>query len=154
MRVTLKDIAKESGYSISTVSRVLNGSDNISVEVQKHIVKCAEKLNYPFSKSKINIHSNGRKNIALVTDFREGEFYASFFFGYNSAAIDMGINLSLISVTNHNDPLIDVIDDLDKHRYDGIALFIPEMKHSEYLDLKQKLSKANKNIPVVSNALY
>lgn len=150
MKVTLKDIAEKSGYSISTVSRVLNGSGNISTEVQKQIIKIAEDLNYPFVKSKIPIYSNGSLHIALVTDFREGEFYASFFYGFSCAAREMGIQLSLIDVVDHEAHLIKTINDLDEQIIDGICLFMPEMDQDDY---KHLLDQIDSNLPIVSNAM-
>ena len=35
--MTIKDIAKESGYSVSTVSRVLNNRRDVSPEAKKRI---------------------------------------------------------------------------------------------------------------------
>jgi LacI family transcriptional regulator len=45
---TIKDIAEEAGYSISTVSRVLNNDPSLSVpdETREKIYEIAEKLNY------------------------------------------------------------------------------------------------------------
>src|SRR3954467_6864215 len=45
---TIKDIAEEAGYSISTVSRVLNNDQSLSVpdETREKIYEVAEKLNY------------------------------------------------------------------------------------------------------------
>lgn len=150
MKVTLKDIAKESGYSISTVSRVLNGSGKISTDVQKKILKIAEKLNYPFAKSKIPIYSNGTLHIALVTDFQEGEFYSSLFYGFSKAARESNIQLSLIDVTDHEEHLIQTIDDLDEQIIDGIVLFMPQMNHHDYAKL---LEKIDCQLPIVSNAM-
>lgn len=150
MKVTLKDIAEESGCSISTVSRVLNGTGNISSEVQKKVVKVAEKLNYPFSKSKIPIYSNGTLHIALVTDFKEGEFYGSFFYGFSKAAKKADIQLSLIDVDDHENDLSETINNLDHQIIDGVCLFIPEMDQADY----KNLVKATGNkIPIVSNTM-
>ncbi|PJW16316.1 LacI family transcriptional regulator [Geobacillus sp. WSUCF-018B] len=45
---TIRDIAKQAGYSISTVSRVLNNDPDLSVseETREKIYEAAEKLNY------------------------------------------------------------------------------------------------------------
>lgn len=45
---TIKDIAQEAGFSISTVSRVLNNDESLSVpdETREKIYEAAEKLNY------------------------------------------------------------------------------------------------------------
>ena len=37
--VTIKDIARESGYSVSTVSRVLNHRNDVSPDAKKKIEK-------------------------------------------------------------------------------------------------------------------
>ncbi|SMO88626.1 LacI family DNA-binding transcriptional regulator [Gracilimonas mengyeensis] len=150
MKVTLKDIAEKSGYSISTVSRVLSGSGNISTKVQKEITKIAEEVNYPFSKSKVPIYSSGRLHIALITDFREGEFYASFFYGFSIAARETGVKLSLIDVFDHEEDLIETINDFDEQTIDGLCLFMPEMDHEDYNNL---LDKIDQNLPMVSNAM-
>ena len=42
----LKDIAAELGVSISTVSRALNGSSEISSSVTEEVRACAERLGY------------------------------------------------------------------------------------------------------------
>ena len=42
--VTIKDIARESGYSISTVSRVLNHRNDVSPDAKKKIEEVVEKF--------------------------------------------------------------------------------------------------------------
>ena len=66
MRITLKHIADKTGYSISTVS-VLNGTNKISLDVQRRIVQVAEELEYPFNKNQIPMYSNGTKDIVLIS---------------------------------------------------------------------------------------
>lgn len=150
MKVTLKDIAIKTGYSISTISRVLSGSGKISTEVQRKVIKIAEDLKYPFAKSKIPIYSNGTLHIALVTDFGKGEFHGSFFVGFSEAAREVGIQLSLIDVVDHEEHLIQTINDLDEQIIDGICLFMPEMDQEDYIAL---LNKINSDLPIVSNAM-
>ena len=41
--MTIKDIAKEAGYSVGTVSRVLNDSRNVSEKARKRILEVVEK---------------------------------------------------------------------------------------------------------------
>ena len=44
--VTIKDIARESGYSISTVSRVLNHRNDVSPDAKKKIEEVVEKFHF------------------------------------------------------------------------------------------------------------
>jgi LacI family transcriptional regulator len=46
MRVTLKDIAKKVGFSITTVSRALGGYDDVAEETRRLIVQTAEEMGY------------------------------------------------------------------------------------------------------------
>lgn len=149
MKITLKDIAEKSGYSISTVSRVLNGSQIIGLDTQKQILRIAEELNYPFSKSKIPLYSNGTLHIALITDFHEGEFYSCFYHGFSRAARESDIQLSLIDIPDYQE-LRQTIENLDNHHYDGICLFLPELDKDDY---HQILQEYDNDLPIVSNAM-
>ena len=44
--VTIKDIARESGYSISTVSRVLNHRNDVSPDAREKIEEVVAKFNF------------------------------------------------------------------------------------------------------------
>ncbi|AZR74454.1 hypothetical protein BBF96_14290 [Anoxybacter fermentans] len=46
MATTIRDVAKKSGYSITTVSRALNGYDDVSEETREKILQVAKELNY------------------------------------------------------------------------------------------------------------
>ena len=153
MRITLKHIADKTGYSISTVSRVLNGSNKISLDVQRKIVKVAEELEYPFNKNQIPMYSNGAKDIVLITELAHGEFYASAFSGYFNAASKLDVNLSLISANQQNKSLFDIISARIQHQVDGIALFIPTMEYQDYTQLLNQLREAQLSVPMISNGL-
>lgn len=45
-KITIKDVAREAGVSISTVSNALNGVDVLNPETKSHVLKVAERLNY------------------------------------------------------------------------------------------------------------
>ncbi len=55
--VTIKDVSKASGYSISTVSYALAGNKKIPIETQKKIKEIADKLGYV-----PNVYAQGLKN--------------------------------------------------------------------------------------------
>lgn len=45
-KVTIKDVAREAGVSISTVSNALNDVDVLNPETKSHVLKVAKRLNY------------------------------------------------------------------------------------------------------------
>jgi LacI family transcriptional regulator len=44
--ITLRDVSRKSGYSVTTVSRALNGFDDVTEATRKHIEAVARELNY------------------------------------------------------------------------------------------------------------
>ena len=44
--MTIKDIAREAGYSVGTVSRVLNHSENVSEKARKRILEVVDKYHF------------------------------------------------------------------------------------------------------------
>lgn len=73
MAATLKDIAKEVGVSLATVSRVLNKDLSLSVsdDTRKRIFDVAEQLQY--SKNKRRTVSTERKRLAIVQWYSESK---------------------------------------------------------------------------------
>ncbi len=65
-RVSIKDVAREAGVSITTVSRALNGYSDVSEKTKERIIEVVERLNYA---PDINARSLGGKaetTIALL----------------------------------------------------------------------------------------
>ncbi len=151
MKVTLKDIAEDTGYSISTVSRVLNGSDKISTKTRREIYQSAKKLKYPVYRSIEGDTLVDRLNVSLVlTRFHIGEFYASFYNGLNLAAQKHNIQLSMTSSHKAFDETLKTIKELCSQKTDGLILFAPEFGREEYLRIRDELPQ---KYPVVSNGL-
>jgi DNA-binding LacI/PurR family transcriptional regulator len=151
MKVTLKDIAKETGYSISTISRVLSNVGKISSKAREEILQAAQKLNYPTSRIAGYEIRKKHLNIALVTDFHEGEFYASYYYGMDRAAATEKVRLSLLNVPDPRNNIKKFLTDLvaDKY-YDCAIIFISELFGKDYEELLEVIPDS---FPVVSNAL-
>lgn len=147
MKTTLKDIAFETGYSISTVSRVLSGSNKISGKTKNEIIRCAERLHYPFDKRQVIPPNKSELNVALLTDFHEVEFYAAFFYGFSKVTVEENVNLALYNVLNPDRQLDPMLSGLSHEFYDGIVLYAPEMTQKGYKELMHTIPH---DYPIVS----
>ncbi len=150
MKVTLQDIANATGYSISTVSRVLSGSSKISSSARSDIIASAQRLKYPLNRIRASDKDQTQLNVALITDFHEGEFYASYFFGFAQTAPSLNLRLSLISLNNPRTEIKEYIGQVSDQYFDGAILFLPELQRSDYESLIHDLPE---QFPVISNAL-
>jgi DNA-binding LacI/PurR family transcriptional regulator len=149
-KITLEDIARDAGYAVSTVSRVLNGSTKISTETKNKVFESASRLEYPIQK-KVNGHSGTEVlNIGLViSGFHKGEFYSSFYKGFTEAAEQNNIMLSMVCIDRPKIPFLRMINRLSKLN-DGLILFTPEFDRGDYLQLLENLPAS---YPIVSNGV-
>lgn len=66
--MTIKDLARETGYSVGTVSRVLNNQPNVSDKARVHILACAQKMGFELNiNAKTLKQQHGSGILAIVT---------------------------------------------------------------------------------------
>ena len=78
--VTIKDIARESGYSISTVSRVLNHRSDVSPDAKKKIEELEEtvrKFNFVPNNNAKHLKQNNSKAIGVLVKGTSNMLFAS-----------------------------------------------------------------------------
>ena len=75
VRVTLKDIANECGYSVNTVSRALRGDTKLSEQTRKKIQQTAKEKGYIRNNLASSLRSGASHIIAvIVNDIRNQHF--------------------------------------------------------------------------------
>jgi len=148
-KITLKDVALDSGLSISTVSRVLSGSVGINNEKAKKVIESAIKLNYPLSPNIRPIEFRSSINIALVVRHYTGEFFASLFEGFDQATHDSKLRVNLVSVSHASSSPNQLAAYLSQSQFDAAIIFLPDYKPADYQSIMDCLPA---NFPIVSIA--
>ncbi len=100
-RISLKDLAKELGVSIATVSRALRSSPEIGLEMQQRVKDLAKKLNYrpnPFARS---LRHESPQVIGVVMPNIVSHYYASVLDGIEDVAA--GAGYSVINANSRED---------------------------------------------------
>lgn len=94
--ITIKDVAKQSGVSITTVSRVLSGSDYpVRSAVREKVLLTAKELHYVPTRAKRTVDE-----IAVLIPSVSNPFYASLVAGFEEAVVHEGHQLSIFT-TSH-----------------------------------------------------
>lgn len=134
MKTTLKDIAEDCGYSVSTVSRALRGDSSIHPDSERKIIQSARRLKYAHLPHTPAVDKLKDPFFAIITDFHEGEFYSSFYNGFIKASESTAINYGLHSVSNNADVelIIEEIQLLKRFGYHGGVLFVPHLTRDDY----------------------
>ncbi|MBQ9136913.1 MAG: LacI family DNA-binding transcriptional regulator [Lachnospiraceae bacterium] len=73
-KVTIKDVAREAGVSISTVSNALNDVDVLRPDTKAHILEVAERLHYVPNLNGRNLKAGATKVIGLFVPFIGGPY--------------------------------------------------------------------------------
>lgn len=94
-RPTLKEIARRSGVSIATVSRVLNNADNVRKHLKEKVLKAAEELGYrPVARSFRKQTGKARIIALMVTDIAN-PFFPEIVHGVEDTVFEHGFSVSL-----------------------------------------------------------
>lgn len=95
--VSIKDIAKKAGVSISTVSYALNGSSKVTEETSSRILAIAEELNYVPNAAARTLKKRESRIIGVfLTDFR-GDVYGDLLDGVKDVLNQQGYDLIVCS---------------------------------------------------------
>lgn len=99
--VTIKDIAKELGISISTVSRALANNPLVKPETKAQVKALAKAKNYHPNFNALSLRQRQTKTIGLIIPEVAHEFFADIINGIEDIAFQNGYSV-LISCTNNS----------------------------------------------------
>jgi LacI family transcriptional regulator len=93
---TIFDVARKSGVSTATVSRVLNGNKQVDPELAAKVVEAARELNYRPNRVARSLRLRHNRVLALViSDVRTGPFFADMVRGVEDGAHEAGYPMFL-----------------------------------------------------------
>ena len=126
MSVTIRDVARQAGVSISTVSRVLNDTCPVKEEKRRLVIDAAEQLGYSPNPAALSLLNKRTGGVGVLLPFVSGEFFSELLNGLDQAAQDE--ELFLVVSTSHRHPaeFKKAIQVLDK-RVDGLVVMAPEL---------------------------
>ncbi len=75
--MTIKDIAKESGYAVGTVSRVLNNHPDVSEKARKTIMAVVEKHHFKLNSNAKHLKQQASSGIAIIVKGSQNMLFAS-----------------------------------------------------------------------------
>lgn len=119
-RVSLKDLAKELGVSIATVSRALRSSPEIGQEMQQRVKDLARRLNYrpnPFAQS---LRKEAPRVIGVVVPNLVTHYYAAVLDGVEAEAATKGYSVISANTHEQTDAEVKAIDNFISLHVEGI----------------------------------
>lgn len=121
-RVTIKDVARLAGVSVTTVSRALNDAPEIHSETRDKVLRVCREQGYRANLLARSLSSSRSKLLGLVVPDMANPFHAALALNIELCAQEAGYQLMLCSSRREDGRLEDLFDFLYSQRVDGILL--------------------------------
>jgi LacI family transcriptional regulator len=148
---TIKDVAREAGVSIATVSRVFNNIGPVDEETRKHVRQVARQLKYIPNALGRSLSTKRTDAIGLLLPDLFGEFFSEVLRGSDQTAQQSQYHL-VVSSSHNSKGEIQAALTMMRGRVDGLVIMSPHID-AETLDeyLPQTLPVVLLNCYVESN---
>ncbi|NLJ83782.1 MAG: LacI family transcriptional regulator [Halanaerobiaceae bacterium] len=120
MRVTIKDIAREAGVSVTTVSRVLNNKADVSDKTREKVLKIIDRLNYNPNSIARGLVMNKTYTIGLIVPDISNAFFAEIAKAIEDELREYGYSVIFCNTDNDKDREKESIDLLRSKQVDGL----------------------------------
>jgi len=129
--VSIRDVAKLTGVSFQTVSKVLNGKGSVAPETRSRIVECAAQLGYSPNVLARTLVTNRAFTIGVVASDLSDYVLAQFVVGAEREARRHGHCTIIETVDQEGSDGERYLFGLIEHRVDGILLAAPQMEENQ-----------------------
>jgi len=121
-RITIRDVAAHAGVSHQTVSRVINNSEQVSLETRERVKEVIKKLGYRPSRLAQSLVTQKTRTIGLVVADITNPFYFEVARGVQDTALAQGYNVFVCNTDDNPQGEQDVLTLLDSQEVDGVIL--------------------------------
>ena len=140
--VTIRDVARHAGVGVATVSRVINGNDNVRDDTRQRVLRSIELLDYVPNVAARQLSNGKTLVIGVVTPYLTMPSFSERLAGIQAVLWDSKYDIVLHGVRSPDDLAGKMRTLLSQKRVDGIILLTPPR-------LDDKLWDIAPDIPVV-----
>jgi LacI family transcriptional regulator len=132
LTVTIKDVARQANVSVATVSRALNGHENVADAVRKRVLQVANELRYSPHHAARSLSSRRTQTIGVVLPDLYGEFFSELVRGIDQVARARGLHLLVSSYHGHPEEQGAALRAM-RGRVDGLLVMSPFVGNTDFL---------------------
>ena len=134
--MTIRDIARLSGVSVATVSRVVNGRPDVAARTRDEVMRVMRAHNFVANPSARAL-SGGRTGLIGVTiPFIEESYFTAILSGAVEALYEQGQRVLLCPTHHEHDREVTLLERLMDGTTDGAIVFLPEESSEELRTLQ------------------
>ena len=134
-RVTIYEVAKASGVSLATVSRVINKQGNMTEATRKKVEDTIKRLGYKPSGVAQALATNKSTTIGVVIPSANYVYISSVLNGITEVAKEKGFNLSLFVTSHSKEDAVNMVEKVITSHVDGAIIFDDELDEEDIVKL-------------------
>lgn len=147
MKITIKDIARESGYAVGTVSRVLNNHPDVSEKARKKIMEVVDKYNFRLNSNAKHLKQQAGSSIAIIVKGADNMLFASMLGQMQNDIENKGYECLIYYINENDNELEEAIQICNDRKPMGI-LFLG----SNYRAFREQFSRIDIPCVLVTNS--
>jgi LacI family transcriptional regulator len=160
-RVTIREIAELAGVSIATVSRVVNGRDDVSEETREVVQRIVREHGYSANRSARGLSAGRTGFVGVTVPMVNPPYFSTILSGAAEALDELDMRIVLCPTQHEHDREVTLLERLMHGTTDGALLILPEETNEELEVLVNygyrfvvvdPLVRLNEKIPGVSAA--
>ena len=124
MPATIRDVARAAGVSVATVSRALNGADNVLPDTRRRIQEAAQALRFTPSGAARSLITRRTHTVGALLPDLYGEYFSELIRGIDQAARARGLHLLVSSSHGDADEAAKAMRAMNG-RVDGLIVLSP-----------------------------
>lgn len=130
-RVTIYEVAKASGVSLATVSRVINNQGNVTEKTREKVQNTIKRLGYKPSGLAQALATNRSTTIGVVIPRANYVYISSVLNGIAEVAKEKGFAISLFLTSHSKDDALSVVEKVITSHVDGVIIFDDELEEED-----------------------
>ncbi|OHD55303.1 MAG: hypothetical protein A2014_03190 [Spirochaetes bacterium GWF1_49_6] len=134
-KITIYDVAKRANVTIATVSRVINGKDNVSAPTKEIVMQAIEDLNYYPSPIASGLSKRKSQEIGVLVPFFFGEFFLKLLDGIAKELHDFDLILYDATTPEQKKKLIAKV--VGENKLDGLVVVSLPVRTDEEINLRK-----------------
>lgn len=153
MLITMKDVAKKAGVSVTTVSRVLNNRGSISEKTRKMVFRTIEELNYHPNEMARSLMTKKTHIIGLIVPVVDHPYFSMVVDAVESLCASSNYKLLLCTSDNSSEKELKLSAMLRANKVDGVIIYSQKEDPSPYMDYELPVVVVDKTLPGIPSVL-
>ncbi len=120
---TLKDVAREAGLTVTTVSRVLNNRGYISDNARERVAQAMKKLNYRPNELARSLQNKSSNTLGVIVPHIRHPYFAEMISNLENEGHKKGYKILLCNSQGRDEKMLEYVEMCYSNRVAGVILF-------------------------------